>query len=146
MWPFKQKRKSIIPIMIFKTGQGFFEYHCKYMDTKIRTGKPLAAIVLDAKAEFGAQVAVKTDERGIQTATLRVASNDGGFITVSQTLSAKGEALNPGDVVAWVPGPYNVELARGMGNERSGWVGLILAKVAPEIDVSSGEMKVICRY
>jgi hypothetical protein len=146
MWPFKPKHKPDLPVLIFKTGQGFFDYHCKYMDTQLQAGKPLAAIVLDAKAEFGTQVAVKTDERGIQIATLRVASNDGGFVSISQTLSADGEALRPGDVVAWVPGPHNAELAKGMGNERSGWVGLILAKIAPEIDVSSGEMKVICRY
>ena len=74
MWPFKQKKKSDIPVLVFKSGQDFFEYHCKFMDTKIELEKPLVAIVLDAKLEFDAQVAVKTDERGIQIAALLVAS------------------------------------------------------------------------
>lgn len=146
MWPFKQKRKSDIPSLVFKSGQDFFDYHCKYMDTKIEPEKPLVAIVLDAKKEFGAQVAVKTNERGIQIVTLRVASDDGGFLTYSETLSAKGEPLNPGDVVAWVPSAYNDQLARSLENRKSGWMGLIFAKVAPEIDVTSGQMTIICCY
>jgi hypothetical protein len=146
MWPFKRKQKSKLSALVFQTGQDFFDYHCKFMDTKLQQGKPLAAIVLDSKEEFGTQVAVKTDERGIQIAALRVASDDGGFVTLSQTLSAEGDALKPGDVVAWIPEAYNEMLARGLGNEQSGWVGLILAKVAPEIDLNSGQMTVICHY
>jgi hypothetical protein len=146
MWPFKRKQKSELPILVYKTGQDFFNYHCKYMDTKLEADKPLVAIVLDAREECGTQVAVKTDERGIQIVVLKVASDDGGFITFSETLSANGDALVPGDVVAWVPGAYNAELATTMRSEVAGWAGLIFAKVAPEIDMNSGQMKLICRY
>lgn len=146
MWPFKQKKKLNIPVLVFKSGQDFFEYHCKFMDTKIQREKPLVAIVLDAKLDFNAQIAVKTDERGIQIAALRVASDDGGFITFSETLSAGGERLSPGDVVAWLPCKYSPESAKSFGSHESGWIGLIFAKIAPEIDTAGGQMKLICHY
>lgn len=31
-------------------------------------------------------------------------------------------------------------------DERSGWMGLIVAKVAPEIDMAKGQMTIICNY
>lgn len=130
----------------FKTGHDFFEYYCNYMDSNIEEGKALAAIVIDAKKDFGTSAAVKTDKNGIQTAVLRVASSDGGFVVTSQTLSANGAPLYPGDIVAWLPKIYKSELGNAMGEKRSGWIGLIIAKVAPEIDLSSKEMKVISHY
>jgi hypothetical protein len=146
MWPFKGKRKPELPLLPFKSGQGFFEYHCKFMDTRIEPGKALAAIVLDAKEEFGTETAVKLDERGIQTATIRVASDAGGFITFAQTASERGEPLAPGDVVAWIPGIHRADIAKAMGSEEGGWIGMIVAKIAPEIDMNSGQMTVICSY
>lgn len=146
MWPFKQKKAAGSSVLIYETGEDFLDYHCRFMDTELMADKPLAALVLDARNEFGTEVAVKRNEQGIQIAAVRVASDDGGFVTVSQTLSAQGEQLSPGDVVAWVPAPYSDEIAKLAGNEQSGWVGLIVAKVAPKIKIASDQMKVICRY
>jgi hypothetical protein len=146
MWPFKQKAKSGLSALVFKTGEAFVEYHCKYMATRLEVGSPLAALVLDATQMFGVAVPVRTDANGIQTATLRVASDDGGFVVIAQTASAGGDALMPGDVVAWVPGQHLPQIAKASGDERSGWVGLIIAKIAPEIDMTKQEMTVICRY
>jgi len=149
MWPIKRKPKpkTGLTVLPFKTGEGFVDYHCKFMTTRLETGSPLAALVLDASEQFGTSVPVKTDENGIQTATLRVASDDGGFLTIAQTASNKCDALKPGDAVAWIPGPQHLpKIAEAMGDERSGWMGLIVAKVAPEIDLSKNEMTVICYY
>ena len=144
MWPFK-KSKTSLPLLAFKSGEDFVNYHCKYMTTRLEAGSPLAALVLDARDHFGTKVAVSTDERGIQTATLRVASDDDGFVVIAGT-SGPGEPLKPGDAVAWIPGQHMPELGRASGDDRSGWIGLIVAKVAPEIDMNSGEMRILCRY
>jgi hypothetical protein len=146
MWPFNRKPKPNVPALMFKSGEAFVDYHCKYMVTRLEPGSPLAALVLDATEVFGTSVAVKTAENGLQTATLRVASDDGGFMVVAQTASGGGEPLKPGDVVAWVPAQHLPQMARACGDERSGWVGLIVAKIAPEIDISAGQMTVLCRY
>ena len=146
MWPFKRKSRPVLPALVFKTGEAFLDYHCKYMLTRLEVGSPLAALVLDATKIFGTAVPVRIDGNGIQTATLRVASDDGGFVVIAQTASGDGDALKPGDVVAWVPGQHLPQIAKASGDERSGWVGLIMAKVAPEIDMTKHEMTVICYY
>ena len=146
MWPFNRKPRASLPALVFKTGEGFVDHHCKYMITCIEVGTPLASVVLDATVIFGTSVPVKIDANGIQTATLRVASDDGGFVVIAQTASAGGAALNPGDVVAWVPGQHLPQIAEASGDDRSGWIGLIVAKIAPEIDLSSNEMTVLSRY
>jgi hypothetical protein len=146
MWPFTRKPKPGLSALVFKTGEAFVDYHCKYMKTRLEPGSPLAALVLDATEMFGVPVPVKIDDNGFQTATLRVASDDGGFVVLAQTASGGGDRLKPGDVVAWIPGQHLPKLAQATGDERFGWVGLIVAKVAPEIDMSKGEMTVLCRY
>lgn len=119
---------------------------CKYGHTDLNDGIGIVAIVLDAQERFGTDVAVKIRPDGIQTATLRVAAEDGGFIVLSSTKSASGDRLKPGDLVVWLPGLHNPELGRQMGDERSGWIGLIMAKIAPESDPNTNETIVICRY
>jgi hypothetical protein len=146
MWPFKTKRKPDLPTLIFKSGESFFEMQCKYGHTDIRKNVGIVALVLDAEEMFGTSEAVKIDERGIQTATLRVAAEDGGFLTIAQTASAKGDELSPGDVVVWVPSEHLPQMGNAMGDHRSGWVGLIVARVAPEMDPRSNELTLICRY
>lgn len=146
MWPFKKKKSPELRVIKFKTGQDFFDYHCKFMMTRIEPGVPLAAIVIDARTQFGTSVAVKTHENGLQTATLRVASDDGGFLAIAETSSNKGDSLVPGDVVAWIPGQHMPQLAKASKDARSGWAGLIIAKIAPEIDMSRKAMTVICEY
>src|SRR5687768_7946951 len=123
MWPFKSKSKPGLSALVFKTGDAFVDYHCKYMSTRLEAGSPLAALVLDAREIFGVSVPVKTDDNGIQTATLRVASDDGGFVVIAQTASGGGDPLKPGDVVAWIPGQYLPKLAEAVADKRSGWVG-----------------------
>ena len=143
---FNWKKKSRLPVMTFETGEAFVDYHCKYMNTRLQVGSPLAAVVLDAMQRVGVPVAVKVDEDGNQMAMLRVASDDGCFVVLAQTASGKGDRLVPGDAVAWIPGQYLSGVGASSNDERSGWVGLIVAKIAPEIDENTKQMRVLSRY
>lgn len=145
-WFRKKKKDGHLPVLKFKDGAAFIEYHCKFMSTDIVPGSPLAALVLDARAESGTSVPVKVHEDGVQTAMLRVASDDGGFRVLAETASANGIRLKPGDVVAWVPYQFMPEFAEASDDERFGWMGLIVAKIAPEIDENTQQMKVLSSY
>ena len=145
MWPFTRKPKATKPVLNVKSAGDLIDYNCEYMTTKLQPGYPLAAEVLDAATMFGTSVAVKVDERGIQTATLRVASDDGGF-TVIATTQNSGDLLEVGDAVAWVPGVFMQKLADASPDRRTGWVGLIVAKIAPEIDMNMDAMTILHDY
>lgn len=143
----KKKGKQALPVLRFESGEAFIDYHCKYMTTKLVPGSPLAAIVLDAQKEFGGPESVMSREDGVQTAMLRVASDDGGFVTMAMTASPDGDRLQPGDVVAWMPSPErSAKLANLTGDYRSGCIGLIVAKIASEIDENTQQMTVVSSY
>lgn len=150
VWPFSKKTKAPAGMpqkLPFKDGAGFLEYQCKYGFTDIRPKQGIVALVLDSKKEFGTATPVKVDERGVQTATLKVASEDGGFIVSAQTPSGKGDPLRPGDVVIWVPLQHIGDAAVPDGlDKRFGWVGFIVAKVEPEIDLANPNFNIISRY
>jgi hypothetical protein len=147
MWSFKRKpQKPALPKVIYKSGDAFFQMQCKYGHTEIHESKGLIALVLDSKKEFGTDVAVKVQPNGCQLATIRVASADGGFRTFAETASSTGDPLEPGDLVVWVPMAHMKELADQVGDHRSNWIGLIVAKVAPEWDPASNELSFLCRY
>ncbi|MBU8546243.1 MULTISPECIES: hypothetical protein [Roseomonadaceae] len=103
----------------------------------------IAALVLDARKEFGTDTAVAVNKDGVQTAVLRVASDDGGFIVPSKTATGKGLRLRPDDVVLWVPLLKGVALGN---DERSAWIGTIVATIAPELDFENPEFRILCRY
>ncbi len=156
VWPFsKNKPPSGFPQKLpFKSGAGFLRYQCKYGFTEITPKQGVVALVLDSR-EFGTKEAVKVEPDGRQMVVLKVASSDGGFIVSAQTLSGKGDRLKPDDVVIWVPlqhiGDVVPELmamtfaGRAM-DRRVGWVGFIVAKVAPEIDLANPNFKILSRY
>jgi hypothetical protein len=146
MWPFTRKTKLNPPILLFKTGEAFFEMQCEFGCTELRKDQSIVAIVLDAKKKFGMPAAVEIKPNGNQLVTIRVASQDGGFFTVAETNSNGGDRLKPGDLVVWVPVAYHQEIAKTLGDERSGWVGPLIAKIAPEANPNDNELKVICRY
>lgn len=150
MWPFsKKKNQPVMPgVLPFKSGAAFLEYQCKFGHTDIQPKQGIVALVLDAKKEFGVSEAVKVEPDGQQMAILKVASEDGGFIVAARTPTGAGDRLKPDDVVIWVPLEYAgdaVDKASGM-DPRFGWVGFIVAKVAPEIDTANPEFKLLCRY
>ena len=104
------------------------------------------ALVVDARKEFGVATAVAVREDGTQTATLRVVSPDGGFRVFASTPSGKGDRLKAGDVVLWVPFVFKDEIGSKTEDRRTGWIGLIRAKVKPEIDMSKPDFKIECDF
>jgi len=121
-----------------KTPQHFFAMQCKYGGTRLAEGLGIVAIVLDARSELGANVAIERQENGCQLAAIRVVGEDGGFVTVASTASERGDPLQPDDLVIWVPGKYLPDLAGYTGDTRRGWVGAIMAKIAPEMPLRNG--------
>jgi hypothetical protein len=76
-------------------------------------------------------------------ALLKVASKDGGFVTLSETPSSKGDRLSAGDVVMWVPYRYDETWT----DKRLGWAGLIRAKIDWEwVDPKKNSFNYICHY
>ena len=52
----------------------------------------------------------------------------------------------PGDLVLWVAGSHFAEMGAQMGDERSGWVGLIVAVLSPQMKIDTGEFPVSLDY
>ncbi len=151
IWPFSKKAKSGSPEkLIFKSGEAFLEYQCQFGHTKIVPKQGIVAVVLDSQKEFGTASPVKIEPDGSQMVTLKVASEDGGFVVSSQTLTGRGDRLKPDDVVIWVPMEHINMGADNIGmadlDPRFGWVGFVVAKVKPELDMSKPEFNIICRY
>lgn len=101
---------------------------------------------MDASKEFGTGVSVKVKPDGIQLVTLKVASQDGGFLVIAETASGRGDRLKPDDVVIWVPIQHLKEVAPDGADERFGWVGFVVAKVRPEIDLANPNFEIISSY
>ena len=148
MWPFKNihQKESILQNLVFKDGSAFFEYQCKYGETDIKQNKGVVAIVVDAPKEFGTKTVITVNPDGSQLAIVRVAAEDGGFIVPTNTPSKAGDKLVAGDLVIWVPMVLNKELGSRMGDPRSGWIGMIRAKIEPEIDLTKSGFNIICGY
>lgn len=130
--PKSAKATQPVPPLFFKSGDGAIEFASSYLNTDLRSGAMLPAVVIDAGALLGKGPAVTKHPDGNQTAMLRVASKDGGFIVFASSASASGPELRPGDLVAWQVGQQVPEMASQMPDPRSSWVGLILAKLKPE--------------
>lgn len=118
----RKKRSDFTAPLIFKDAQGAFEYSCKFMTTTLNKGVYLPALVLSSQS----------DGDGIQIVTLRVSSDDGGFIALSQPFGAKGPKLTAGQLVAWQALKYSSDMAAKSDDKRSGWVGFIIATLKPE--------------
>ncbi len=146
VWPFSRKKPpSVFPKLAFKNGAAFLEYQCVYGFTEIKPKQGVVGLVLDSR-EFGTEEAVKVEEDGRQVVTLKVASKDGGFIVSAQTPSGKGDGLKPDDVVIWVPLQHEGDLVPAGMDLRFGWIGFIVARVKPEIDMSSPNFNILSRY
>jgi hypothetical protein len=116
--------------LAFKSNEAAFEYACEFMRCDVVRGQGLPALVVGATRTFGTAAPVAKDDRGIQTAVLRVASSDRGFVAVALSFG-RGPDLNVGDLVAWVPGEYREDLAATSTDRRFGWVGLIVGTLEP---------------
>lgn len=115
----------------FTDGVSAFEYTCQCMDCSVEVKKPLPALVIDAKEQFGVKTAVKLNDDGTQTAVLRVPSSEGGFVVMARTAGNIGPELKGGDLVAWMPVLYNEDLAKETAETGFGWVGVIMGTLKP---------------
>ena len=137
LWPKLQTRsgrKQVVRLALhdlaFKSNKAAFEYACASMRCDVVKGQELPALVVGATHAFAAPAPVAKGGRDLQTAVLRVASSDGGFLAVALSFG-RGPDLNVGDLVAWVPGEYCEDLAATSADRRFGWVGLIVGTLEP---------------
>tara|TARA_R110002096_G_scaffold126376_5_gene273087 strand:+ start:709 stop:1113 length:405 start_codon:yes stop_codon:yes gene_type:complete len=105
-----------------------FEHACAEHDTQIVPEQPMLAMVLESVHDSG----LENEDDGCAQLTLRVASEDGGFVVISRSTFAPKRALRPGDLVCWVPLQQDQELAARAQDPRFGWVGLAFATFEPE--------------
>ena len=124
--------------LVFKGTQEAFEYCCKFMDCQLTVGRTLPALVVDAQEIAGTNTKVKRRNDGVQIAMLRVPSRDGGFLVLSETVSSDAPNLHAGDLVAWYIGGYNSEVGQVGDDNRLGWVGLIVGRLEPKLEIKDG--------
>jgi hypothetical protein len=116
---------------VFENADAAFAHACTEHDNTIEAEQPLLAMVLDPVAEFGADQAAEIEEDGCHRLTLKVASEDGGFVALSRTAKPPKKPLAPGDLVCWVPLQHSDELAAQANDTRFGWIGLVFATLEP---------------
>jgi len=134
-WGKPKKSPMGIPYpLVFKSADAAIEYSSAWMICKLRAGVHLPAVVLDSRDVAGTREAVHRRDDGIQLAWIRVAGDDGGFITMSETSGPCGPHLVPGDMVLWCAFAYKPELAGAFQDKRGAWVGLIVGTLAPELN------------
>jgi len=148
IWPFSKNQKSALPEkLVFKSGKAFFDYQCMFGHTDIIPNRGVVALVLDSKKEFGTIAPIKIEADGQQIVTLKVASEDGGFVVHSQTPTGIGDRLSPDDVVIWLPLEYTSIVNELDGiDPRFGWLGFVVAKIKPELDMSKPDFDITCWY
>ncbi len=135
-----------LPLMEFKDGKSFFDMMCQYGGTELKVGMGVVGIVVDARKEYGQNVVAKLEDDGTQVAMIKVASRKGGFDVPAKT-PGKGDMLEAGDIVVWVPMKYDAKFAKNSGSKDFGWIGLIMAKIAPTMDPNpDGQYTFICDY
>jgi len=115
----------------FPSTRTAFEHACREHDCAIVEETPMLAIVLDAKLEFGATHSITVEQDGCFQVTLKVASEDGGFVLLSRTTRPPKHPLNVGDLVCWVPLRHDLGLAQETNEHRFGWAGLVFATLEP---------------
>ena len=116
---------------VFASTQEAFDHACREHDCTIVVEEPMLAMVLDAHLEFGAAESITVEDDGCFQVTLKVASNDGGFILLSRTTKPPKQPLNVGDLVCWVPLKHDPDLGNETNEERFGWAGLVFATLEP---------------
>ncbi|MFX4085634.1 hypothetical protein ACKU27_11080 [Sphingobium yanoikuyae] len=137
-----EPRRNPMAGFAFKDGPSFFEAWCKFGDTTLTAKKPIVGLVVDISAEYGIEKPVKRNNDGSQAVVLDIASPDGGFRVYASTASGNNAPLSPGDLVSWIPLRRMPKAL--FDDKRSRWLGLIVAKHAPEFDDHG--IKVLERY
>ena len=133
----------------FKSSQALFEYCNKYFDAKIKKGLARPALV-PSPGFMGIENHVTPTTDGRFKLSLLVAGPPDGFFLISETLKHGSEPILHGDLVLWLPQKAPPLIGKGMigkltGDKRSSWFGLVVSKIAPEIN-EEGCFTEICKY
>ena len=80
----ERRSEAALRDLAFKSNEAAFEYACAFMRCDVVKAQELPALVVGATHAFGTTAPAAKDGRAIQTAVLRVASHDGGFLAVSR--------------------------------------------------------------
>ncbi|NIJ34319.1 hypothetical protein [Sphingomonas oligoaromativorans] len=116
----------------FKDADAFMEYQDEFGIREIRQNRAMFAQIIDAREWAAARTPVSIDDRGIQTALIRLPSATDQQVTLATTMAA-GARLQPGDLVCWMPIQFDEDLAEAGKMASMGWVGFITAKIAPTL-------------
>lgn len=79
---------------IFKDNKSAFEYACKTKDCTVYEGANIPGLVVQV-------IKLETENDGYQRVSLKVASDDNGFLTIANTIARDMPKLKKGDFVAW---------------------------------------------
>jgi hypothetical protein len=126
-----EQARNIGAAFPFKDNASAFGYACKFLNCALTPGAMLPALVQDGRPIFGIHETIHRKADGTQTAFLKVASSDGGFLVLATT-TGEGPLLEPGDLVGWLAGEYSPDLGDIAPDKRFGWVGLIVGTLRPE--------------
>jgi hypothetical protein len=119
------------PPRFFEDGVAALRYATLFLECPLREGAFLPAVVLDPRELFEGSAPSASAGAG-QTHFLCVASQDGGFVVAARTAGPQGPKLGAGQLVAWKAVRHVPDLAKGMRDERFGWVGVIVGTLKLE--------------
>ncbi len=129
-WGKPKKSPFGIPYpLIFKDAHAAVDYSSAFMVCKLRPGVALPAVVLGTDTEN-----LRQEIDGNQIVQLRVAGDNDGFTTLSETVGPVGPRLRAGDLVLWQALEHSERLASAFGDARSGWIGLVVGTLRPELE------------
>ena len=110
----------------------------KSNEAAIKLGCGIVVLVLNARKRLGATRSIPRSDKRRQNPYIRVASADGGFKTLAPAASDHGPELHAGDLVMCVPESFSEEIGRQHKQMRTGWQGMIQARINLTVSVDKG--------
>lgn len=133
----------------FKTNEDFFDYCNEFFDHKIEKGMARPGLV-PQPGFMNIENHVTPTKDGRYRLSILVSAPPKGFFLITETLNKGEEAIEHGDLVLWLPQKAPPLFGKGhigklTGDKRSSWFGLVVAKIAPELDMDNGFI-LTCSY
>lgn len=128
----RDKTKQPHASLFYKDAEAFMAAQDAFGVSGIVKNRALFGLIINPREPGDCRPGIKRDEKGIQTAILRLPRHRGkAQIVLAQTM-IDGPDLSIGDLVCWMPLEYNARQAQLANDPVLGWVGFITAKIAPE--------------
>lgn len=121
-------------VRTFETNTAAFEFACEHLDSSLKDGKPVLAVVLGVQGRMCSVKIANAEDKSIPTGPLNelLARTDLSHVCFSAMLEDKVPTLAAGDLVMYTTMP---ELA-AVGKATT--AGTIVAKVGPHYTAKSG--------